>query len=103
MSCRISSTLSWYSQSIRSKLLGWPTSIALAIVRSEGRGVKRPVTRYSGTTSLTLVAATKRVIGSPARFAINPAVRLPKFPDGVQHHNLRVEGLRSDRANAAWK
>ena len=40
--------------------------------------------RYSGTTSLTFVAATNRAIGRPARFAISPAVRLPKLPLGVR-------------------
>ena len=49
-----------------------------------GRGANRPVARYAGTTSLTFVAATNRAIGSPARLAISPAVRLPKFPLGVQ-------------------
>src|SRR5229473_4582665 len=69
---------------MRSKLLGFPTSMALAIVGTDGRGSKRPVNRYSGTTSLTLVAATKCAMGRPARLAIKPAVRLPKFPLGVQ-------------------
>ena len=32
-------------QTMRSKLLGWPTSIAFAIVCSDGRGSKRPVVR----------------------------------------------------------
>ncbi len=32
---------------------------------------------------MTLVAATNLAMGSPARFAISPAVRLPKLPDGV--------------------
>src|SRR5262249_41673542 len=35
--------------------------------------------------SLTLVAATKRDTGNPARFASNPAVRFPKFPLGVDN------------------
>ena len=70
---------------MRSKLLGWPTSIAFAIVCTDGRGSKRPVVEIcSGTTSLTLVAATNRAIGRPARLAIRPAVRLPKLPLGVQ-------------------
>ena len=37
-SARIASTLCPYSQSIRSKLLGWPTSMALAMVCTEPRG-----------------------------------------------------------------
>src|SRR5438105_12487955 len=70
---------------MRSKLLGLPTSIALASVRTDGRGANRPVERYAGTTSLALVAAMKRSIARPDRFAINPAVRLPKFPLGVEN------------------
>src|SRR6187401_34287 len=84
MSRRIASRSPEYNHDMRSKLLGLPTSIALAIVGTEGRGANRPVVRYSGTTSLTLVAATNRLIGSPARLAIRPAVRLPKLPLGVQ-------------------
>ena len=70
---------------MRSKLLGWPTSIAFASVETDGRGSNRPVSRYVGTTSLALVAATNRAIGRPARFAISPAVRLPKLPLGVEN------------------
>src|SRR5258707_14740980 len=70
---------------MRSKLLGWPTSIAFDNVASDGRGSNRPVSRYAGTTSFALVAATNRAIGSPARFAIRPAVRLPKLPLGVEN------------------
>ena len=46
--CRIASTSSRYSHSIRSKLLGWPTSIAFAIVRTDGRGANRPVVEVFG-------------------------------------------------------
>ena len=70
---------------MRSKLLGWPTSIAFASVATEGRGSNRPVSRYAGTTSFALVAATNRSIGRPARFASRPAVRLPKLPLGVEN------------------
>ena len=55
--------------------------------------------RYSGTTSLTLVAATKRAIGRPARLAISPAVRLPKLPLGVQ---TAMSGAGSDMARASF-
>ena len=58
--------------------------MALAIVCTEARGSKRPLCRYAGTTSFTFVAATNFAIGSPARFAISPAVRFPKLPLGVQ-------------------
>ena len=54
-------------------------------VASDGRGSNRPVSRYAGTTSFALVAAMNRQIGSPARFAIRPAVRLPKLPLGVEN------------------
>ena len=84
MSRRIASRSPPYSHDMRSKLLGWPTSIALAIVRTDARGSKRPVARYAGTTSFALVAATNRATGRPARFAISPAVRLPKLPLGVE-------------------
>src|SRR5687767_12266436 len=84
MSRRIAWRSPPHNHDMRSKLLGWPTSIALAIVGTEGRGANRPVARYSGTTSLALVAATNRLIGSPARLVIRPAVRFPKLPLGVQ-------------------
>jgi len=78
------SKLSPYIARIRSKLLGAPTSIALATVFTDARGVYVPVRRYSGTTSLTFVAATKRSTGSPMRLAIRPAVRFPKLPLGTE-------------------
>src|SRR5262245_57307302 len=84
ISRRIAAASCPYNQSIRSKLLGWPTSMAVAIVRTDGRGEKGPDSRYCGTTSLTFVAATNFAIGSPALLASRPAVRLPKLPDGVQ-------------------
>src|SRR5262245_3176200 len=82
---------------MRSKLLGLPTSIAFASVRTEGRGAKTPVARYAGTTSFTLVAAMNRSIARPDRLAISPAVRLPKFPLGVQ----TVTGAGAERAPPA--
>ena len=48
-----------------------------------------PDRRYSGTTSLTLVAAMNRLAGSPIRLAIRPAVRLPKFPLGRKQSGQR--------------
>ena len=67
-----------------SRLLGSPTSMALDIVATEGRARKSPVARYSGTTSLVFVEATKRSTGTPIRAAMMPAVRLPKFPEGTE-------------------
>src|SRR5437773_10432469 len=84
MSHRSESKLSPYIARMRSKLLGAPTSIALATVLTDTRGLYSPVRRYWGTTSFTLVAATKRFTGNPIRFAISPAARLPKFPLGTE-------------------
>ena len=50
---------------------------------TDARGLYSPVLRYWGTTSFALVAATKRSTDSPIRFAISPAVRLPKLPLGT--------------------
>src|SRR5262245_27133213 len=97
---------------MRSKLLGLPTSIALVRVGTDGRGSKRPVARYAGTTSLLLVAATKRATGRPARLAIRPAVRLPKLPLGVQKTTARSKprapaapdgASRRASSASAWK
>ena len=108
MSRRIASTSPPYSHDIRSKLLGWPTSIAFAIVAHRRPRRERPGVEYSGTTSLALVAATNRSIGRPARFAIRPAVRLPKLPLGVREDD--VAAVAADAAPAccrtcatAWK
>ncbi len=57
--------------------------MALAKVGTEGRGRKRCVRKNSGTTSLTLVAATIRAMGSPIFLAISPAHKLPKLPLGT--------------------
>ena len=57
--------------------------MAFDSVGTDGRGRNAPVARYSGSTSLALVAAMKRATGSPIRDASTPAVRLPRLPDGT--------------------
>src|SRR3989344_628194 len=68
---------------MRTKFDGFPTSIAFEIVFFDFLGANLPVCRYSGTTLFAFVAATKRAIGTPAFFAISPANRFPKFPEGT--------------------
>ena len=46
------------------------------------------------------VAAMKRSIGNPDRFAISPAVRLPKFPLGVLKMSAEDEAMAADAALA---
>ena len=55
---------------------GW-LLLALATVLTEALGLYSAVSRYSGTTSLALDAATKPFIGSPILLANIPAARLP--------------------------
>ena len=62
---------------MRSKLLGAPTSIALAGVRTDGLGRYSPLRRNSGTTSFRFEAATNPPRGSPMRRASIPAERFP--------------------------
>ena len=83
-SWRIRPISSSYNARIRSKLLGAPTSIALATVRTDARVSYTPDRRYAGTTSLTLVAATNRRTCRPMRLAMRPAVRFPKLPLGTE-------------------
>jgi aminobenzoyl-glutamate transport protein len=52
---------------ILAKLLGFPTSIALLIVATEGRGWKTADRKYSGITSFTFVAAINFFTGKPIR------------------------------------
>ena len=85
----------------RSKLLGLPTSIALDRVASEARGTNRPVSRYRGTSSFALVAATKRATGRPQRHAYTPAVRWPKLPLGTQNTGPRAAAPDPRRGCAA--
>src|SRR5262249_37639097 len=99
---RNASKLSPYIARIRSKLLGAPTSIALATVFTDARGLYSPVRRYSGTTSLTFVAAANRSTGRPIRLAMRPAVRFPKLPLGTDTTGAlwRPAGLSAEALGA---
>ena len=58
--------------------------------------------RYSGTTELSLVAATKRARDIPsARWATRPAVRLPKFPEGTDTTSSESRAVRASSAHSA--
>src|SRR5690606_13046874 len=74
----------WKRSTIRAKLLGFPTSIALLIVCSDGRGLKFLDARYCGTTSLMFVDAINFDTGNPIFIASKPPVRFPKFPLGTE-------------------
>src|SRR5687767_8768930 len=81
---RIAATSPPNSHCSRSRLLGLPTSIALAKVGTDGRGSTRPVLRNLGTVSLIVVGAENLAIGAPSFHAITPAARLPKLPLGTE-------------------
>lgn len=68
---------------MRVKFEGVPTSMALEMVTMLGRGLYLPLRRYLGTTSLELVAAMNFSTGRPSCLARRPAVRFPKFPEGM--------------------
>src|SRR5688572_16954939 len=82
----------------RSRLLGAPTSIALASVCTDGFGSTRPDAKYLGTVSLIVVGARKLWIGAPIFQAMTPATRLPKLPDGTEI----VNSLSADDCDAAY-
>ena len=57
--------------------------MALASVATAGAGSYLPEARNRGSGSLTVVAATKRAMGTPRRAASSPAVTLPRLPLGT--------------------
>ena len=67
----------------RSRLLGFPTSIAEASVAILGRTRSVPSAKKSGTVRLALCAKTIRSIGAPMRRAQRHAVAFPKLPLGM--------------------
>ena len=69
--------------SMRTKLLGLPTSIALDTVATALYISYFSVAKYLVTTSLALHAAIKCPKGKPLAFAIIPAQILPKLPLGT--------------------
>lgn len=73
----------------RAKLLGSPTSIALAIVAMGGTGIVLACLQVLiEDMALRLLLAIKRLMGNPIFFPNNPAVIFPKFPLGTTNHSI---------------
>ncbi len=85
---------SGYRWNSRSMLLGSPTSIALASVRTEGRGCHCPVPNQSGTTRFALAAMAISRTGKPSRLAQNAPTELPTFPEGTMTPASRSRSRR---------
>src|SRR5450432_1206649 len=77
------STLLSNNSSMRTKLLGLPTSIALEIVATAFLGWYISVLKNSGTVLLALHAAIKCLTGKPLLCARIPAQMFPKLPLGT--------------------
>ena len=71
-------------------------------LHATARGVKLPVARYSGTTSLTLVAATNRAIGKPSPLGHEPRGQVAEIAARRATRRHATSGLRPSCA-MAWK